>query len=117
MKMIIIIPTNNKKGLEDNVAEHFGRCRTYTFLDEKGKVIRVIDNTSEHMGGIGTPPELMKKHNADILLCRGIGFKALELCRQFSIKVYTSKEESVKKIFDLWKENKLKKAGSEDACR
>jgi len=54
--MKIVIPTNNRKGLDDKVAEHFGRCLTYTFLNENGEVIEIVDNTSEHMGGNGLPP-------------------------------------------------------------
>jgi len=76
----IVIPTDNNKGLEGNVALHFGRCNTYTFLDEKGKVLEIIKNTSEHIGGIGLPPELMKKHHANILLCQELGLRALDLC-------------------------------------
>jgi predicted Fe-Mo cluster-binding NifX family protein len=114
--MKIVIPTEGKKGLEDNIAEHFGRCNTYTFIDEKGKIIEIIGNTSEHMGGIELPPELMKKHGADILLCKGLGPRALNLCEQLKIDVYVYQTETVKEIFDLWKNKKLKKANFEDVC-
>jgi len=114
--MKIVIPTDDKKGLDDMVAEHFGRCETYTFLDENGKIIEIIDNTSEHMGGIGLPPELMKKHGANVLLCKGLGPRALELCRQFGIDVYVYQAHTVKEIFDLWKRKKIKKAGFDDVC-
>lgn len=114
--MKIVIPTDNKKGLDDTVAEHFGRCQTYTFLNENCKIIEIINNTSEHMGGIGLPPEVMKKHGADVLLCRGLGPRAIMLCKQFGIDVYVCQAETVKEIFDLWKNKKLKKAGLEDVC-
>jgi predicted Fe-Mo cluster-binding NifX family protein len=114
--MKIVIPTNNKKGLEDTVAEHFGRCLTYTFLNEKGEVVEIMDNTSEHMGGKGLPPELMKKHGADILLCKDLGPRALDLCSQLGIDVYVNQVETVKEIFEMWKNNKIKKAGAEDVC-
>jgi len=114
--MKIVIPTDHNKGLNDTVAEHFGRCNTYTFLDEKGKVIKIIDNTSEHMGGLGLPPELMKKHGANILLCRGLGPRALDLCKQLGIEVYVGQAETVKDIFEMWKDNKVKKADTEDVC-
>ena len=64
--MKIVIPTNNKKGLNDDVANHFGLCKTFTFLNEKGELIEIIENTSEHMGGSGLPPDLIKKHKADV---------------------------------------------------
>lgn len=114
--MKLVIPTNNKKGLEDTVAEHFGRCLTYTFLNEKGEVVEIADNTSEHMGGSELPPELMKKHGANILLCGDLGPRALSLCEKLGIDVYVSQAETVKEIFEMWKNNKLKKAGTEDVC-
>lgn len=114
--MKIVIPTDNNKGLNDIVAEHFGRCNTYTFLDEKGKVIEIINNTSEHMGGIGLPPELMKKHGANILLCSGLGPRAIDLCKQLKIDVYVIKAKTVKEIFAIWKNKKVKKAGFDDIC-
>lgn len=112
----IVIPTNDKKGLNSKLAEHFGRCYTYTFLDENGKVLEVIDNTSEHMGGTGLPPELMKKHGANVLLCRDLGPRALDLCGEFGIEVYVCQAETVKEIFNLWKDKRLKKAGVNDVC-
>jgi predicted Fe-Mo cluster-binding NifX family protein len=115
--MKIVIPTNDKKELEDTIAEHFGRCNTYTFLDENGKVIEIIPNTSEHMGGIGLPPELMKKHGANMLLCRGLGSRALTLCKELEIEVYVCQAETVKEIFELWKNNKITKADIDDACK
>ena len=93
--MKIVIPTENDRGLKDKVAEHFGRCQTYTFINEKGEIIEIIKNTSEHMGGSGLPPELMKSHNAQVLLCRGLGPRALNLCQEMGIEVYSvMKKES-----------------------
>lgn len=114
--MKIVIPTNNKKGLDDKIADHFGRCLTYTFLNEKGEVVEIIDNTSEHMGGKGLPPELMKKHGADILLCKDLGPRALNLCKELGIEVYVEQAEIVKEIFEMWKNNKIEKASTEDVC-
>ena len=99
------------------MAEHFGKCNTYTFLDDKGQVVEIIDNTSEHMGGIGLPPELMKKHGADVLLCLELGPRALDLCGQFGIDAYICQARTVKEAFDLWKNNKVKKADFSNICK
>ena len=117
IKMKIAIPTDEKKGLIDSVAEHFGRCKTYTFLDETGNVVDIIDNTSEHNNGVGLPPELMKKHKANILLCKGIGPRALSLCSEYNIDVYVYPAKKVEELFDLWKNNRIKKANSNDVCK
>lgn len=115
--MKIVIPTNNKKGLDDQVADHFGRCLTYTFINEKGEVTDIIDNTCEHMGGTGLPPELMKKHCADILLCKDLGPRALALCRELGINVYICRAGTIKECFELWQNNQLKQACSDDVCQ
>ena len=114
--MKIVIPTDDKKGLDDTVAEHFGRCETYTFLDENGRILEIIDNISEHMGGLGLPPELMKRYEANVLLCKGLGPRALNLCKQLKIDVYVCQAETVKEIFELWKNKKIKKADFGDIC-
>lgn len=114
--MKIVIPTDGDRGLDEMVAEHFGRCNTYTFLDGSGRLVKTIDNTSEHMGGQGLPPELMKKHGADVLLCRGLGPRALEMCARLGIEVYVCSAETVREIFLKWKNGEMKKAGSEDVC-
>lgn len=115
--MKLVIPTDDKKGINAKVAQHFGRCETYTFLDEKGNLLEVIDNTSEHMGGKGLPPELMKQHGANVLLCNGLGPRAITLCKELGIEVYVCNAETVKGAFELWKNKKIKPAGSEDACK
>jgi predicted Fe-Mo cluster-binding NifX family protein len=114
--MKIVIPTDGQKGLDETVAQHFGRSLTYTFLNEKGEVVEIIKNTSEHMGGQGLPPELMKQHGADILLCHDLGPRAISLCEELGIGVYTCQAETVKEAFTMWQSNKLKKAGADDAC-
>jgi len=115
--MKIVIPTEGKEGLKERTAEHFGRCPTFTFLDENGKVLEVVDNTSQHMGGQGLPPELMKKHGADVLLCQGLGPRAIEMCNGFGIKVYVTQAETVECMFNLWKDKKIDIAGLDSACK
>jgi len=115
-KMKIVIPTEDMNGLESKVSEHFGKCNTYTFVDENGNVTLIIHNTSEHMGGVGLPPEIMKKNEADILLCRGLGPRALEMCRELGIDVYVGQVETAGEMFWLWKNKKIKRADANDVC-
>jgi predicted Fe-Mo cluster-binding NifX family protein len=114
--MKIVIPTNSNIGLDDTIADHFGRSKTYTFLNDKGEVIEIIENTSQHMGGASLPPELMKKHGADILLCRSLGPRALELCHNLEIEVYVDNSETVKEIYENWKNSNIEHADSNNIC-
>ena len=58
----------------------------------------------------------MKKHGANILLCRELGPRALDLCKESGIEVYVGQAETVKDIFEMLSNNKLKKAAAEDIC-
>ncbi|MFO7677002.1 MAG: NifB/NifX family molybdenum-iron cluster-binding protein, partial [Thermoplasmatota archaeon] len=51
--MKICVPTMGNKGLEENIGEHFGRVPTYTIVDVENNKVKVVQNTSEHMGGDG----------------------------------------------------------------
>lgn len=115
--MKIAVPSEDKQGEKSRVSEHFGRCSTYTFLDEKGKVIEIIDNTSEHIGGTKLPPELMKRHGASVLLCQGLGPRALSMCKEFGIDVYVGRANTVKEIFEKWKGKKISMATADDTCK
>jgi len=113
----IVIPTDGRNGLDENVAGHFGRSETYTFLNGRGKLLEIIDNTSEHMSGQGLPPELMKAHGANVLLCKDLGPKALNLCKKLGIEIYTGQAKKVKGLFEMWKSKKIHKAGAGDTCK
>lgn len=114
--MRLAIPTNGKAGLDEEVAQHFGRCNTYTILDGNGKLLKVIDNTSEHMGGSGLPPDIMKEHGTDILLCRDLGPRAIMMCNRLNIEVFVGHASTVREMFKEWKAGNMKKAGMDDAC-
>ncbi len=109
--MKIAVPSEGRKGLEERVAEHFGKCNTFIFLNEKGEVVEIIEK------GFELPPEIIKKHNANIVLCKNIGLKAFNLCKKLGIEVFVGNGETVKEMFELWKENKVKKAEVEDLCK
>jgi predicted Fe-Mo cluster-binding NifX family protein len=114
--MKIVIPTDGRNGLDEKVADHFGRCRTYTFLNDEGNIIEIADNSGEHMGGQSLPPELIKQYGANVLLCHDLGPRALESCHRLGIEVYVSQARTVSDFFIMWKNNKLKEASSEDVC-
>lgn len=115
--MRIAIPTEGNKGLQDTVSKHFGMCKTYTVLDENGNFIETIENTSSHFGGEKLPPELMNDHDINVLLCFGIGARALRLCKNFNIEVFIGYEMNVLEIFNKWKQGELVLADMMNACK
>ncbi|MDH7508634.1 MAG: NifB/NifX family molybdenum-iron cluster-binding protein [Methanomassiliicoccales archaeon] len=115
--MKICIPTMGYRGIYEMVGEHFGKVPTYTIIDTETNEIKVIENTSEHRGGVGLPPELIKKAGADAILVSGLGLRALEIFKKLGIKVYTGARGTVEETLAMFKQGKLAIAGADDACR
>lgn len=114
--MKVSIPTRDMNGLEGIVEQHFGKAPTYTIIDTESDQVTVIPNTSEHMGGIGLPPEYLYQNGVDIMLCGGLGFKAVNTFESYGIKVFVGAGGTVKDTFEAWKAGKLQNATAENSC-
>jgi predicted Fe-Mo cluster-binding NifX family protein len=105
-----------ENGLDNIVGEHFGRVPTYTIVDLDTDQVKVIPNTSEHMGGQGHPPEIMAREGVNIMVCRGLGRRAITMFGELGIDVYIGASGTVKNAIKAFREGRLQKAGIGDAC-
>lgn len=115
--MKVCIPTEGDGGIDDSVGQHFGRVPTYTVVDIDTGEVEVIANTSEHRGGTGLPPELISKTGTHVMLCGGLGPKAVTMFEQFGIDVFVGAEGTVRDAIEAWKQGMLMEATDENACR
>jgi len=114
--MKICIPTMGENGLDNQVGEHFGRVPTYTIVDLDTNEVKVIANTSEHMGGQGYPPEIMAREGVNAMVCRGLGRRAIMMFEELGIDVYIGASGTVKDVIDAFKQDRLQKANIDNAC-
>lgn len=115
--MRIAVPTMGTRGLDELVGDHFGKVPTYTIVDTERDTVEVIENTSEHMGGTGLPPELMKRHNVHVMLVSGLGIRAIRLFEQLGIMVYTGAGGTVRETLEKFRKGFLPPATDLNACR
>jgi predicted Fe-Mo cluster-binding NifX family protein len=115
--MKICLPTAGKGGLDDLVGEHFGRSPTFTVVDTDSGQVQIVSNTSEHMGGSGKPPEQIAQTGAQVLLCTGLGPRAIELLDSYGIQVYVGAHGIVKEAIKMWKDGLLEPASDSNACK
>lgn len=117
--MRISVPSMGNKGLDDMVGQHFGRVPTYTIYDTETDKVEIVDNTSMHMGGQGYPPELLHSHKVDVLLCSGLGQRAVDMFEQLGIMVYVGAGAmgTVKDAIDAWKRGELQEVTDETVCK
>jgi len=115
--MKVCIPTNGNGGLEDTVGEHFGRVPTYTIVDLEKNDVEVIPNTSNHMGGTRNPPEILVEHGVNVMICQGLGRRAIAMFTDFGIEVYIGANGTVKDAIESYKKGSIQKASEGDACQ
>ena len=114
--MKICIPTMGENGLNNLVGEHFGRVPTYTIVDLDTDNVTVIPNTSHHMGGQVDPPEIMAREGVNVMICQGLGRRAITMFEEFGIEVYIGASGTVRDVVTAFKQGRLQKANINDAC-
>lgn len=114
--MKICVPTIGKDGLNNIVGEHFGRVPTYTIVDLDTDDVKVIPNTSHHMGGQVDPPEIMAKEGVNVMICQGLGRRAITMFEEFGIEVYIRATGTVRDVVEAFRQGRLQKASVNDAC-
>ena len=76
----------------------------------KGKVIsfRTIN--------AGRGKEIMASEGVNIMICRGLGRRAITMFEELGIDVYIGAFGTVKDAIEDFKQGRLQKAGTSDAC-
>jgi predicted Fe-Mo cluster-binding NifX family protein len=115
--MKVCIPTMENGGLNYMVAQHFGRAPTYTVVDVKTNVVKIIPNSGEHMGGTGHPPEFIADAGTQIMLCFGLGPKAVNMFEEYGIDVFIGASGTGQDAINAWQNGQLIEATDENACK
>lgn len=117
LNLKVCVPTMGNGGLKEYVSEHFGRAPTFTIVDLSTNEVRVIPNTSEHMGGMRKPPELIAGMGVQIMLCSGLGPRAIQMFEDQGIEVFVGAAGTVMDTIKAWREGKLQEATDANACK
>ncbi len=103
-------------GLDDFVCEHFGRAEVFTIFDTETGEVEIVRNTSEHFGGFGRPPELLRGKDIDAVICSGMGAKAIALFKSYGIKVYMGARGRVRDAIEQFMSGRLVEADESMGC-
>jgi predicted Fe-Mo cluster-binding NifX family protein len=114
---IIAIPTQGNRGMDDQVHEHFGKAPTFTLLNLETGGLTIIDNTSDHMGGTVSPPELIRSIGADTVAVGHLGAKAADRCAELGIIVLCGASGSVRDVMRQVKDGLLSPPSSGTTCQ
>jgi predicted Fe-Mo cluster-binding NifX family protein len=114
--MKVCIPSVGKKGLDENVSPHFGRAPYYTIVDLENMSSDVVENSSDHFGGSGSPADLISGKKADVVLTHHIGGHGRESLLSKGVKVYCGQARTVKDFVEAFKAGRLIPASEENEC-
>jgi len=107
--MIIAVPTEDGRGLDSQVAQHFGRAPYFTLIEvEDGEIkdVRVLEAPMTHEPG--ELPALLRRENVEVILAYGIGGRAAAFFESYGIKVLTGVEGRVREVIKAFIEGRLK---------
>ena len=115
--MWICVPTEDQSGLDAKIGEHFGRVPYYTVVNTKSSAVKVIDNTGVHGAAVGmTPAEIIAREAADVVLCAGLGRRAISIFEDYGIRVFIGAAGTVQDAIDAYQNSQLSEATDADAC-
>ena len=95
-------------------SEEFTR---YTIYDTENEKVEIIPNTSSHKGGTKLPADLLQGHGIDIMICGGLGRRAIQLFEQFGIEVYSGAKGTIADAIKQFEDGSLTMTTDADACR
>ncbi|MHC1635561.1 MAG: NifB/NifX family molybdenum-iron cluster-binding protein [Candidatus Methanospirareceae archaeon] len=113
----VAVPTMGDRGLDELVCEHFGRAPTFTIVDLSNNEVKVLQNTSEHFGGSSLPPEILSEEGVEVVLCAGLGPRAIRMFESFGIEVYIGASGTVRDAIRAFQAGMLREATDADACK
>ena len=90
--MKIVFATEGRQGLQDNVAQHFGRCPTYTvveILDDSTPQVKVVENPTLINHQPGAAPQFIAGLGADYMVTGGMGPRAIQMFESLGVHAVT----------------------------
>ncbi len=108
----IVVPTIGQGGLDDNLAQHFGRAPYFTAvdLDDNGEVtnVKVVSNVGEHAGGMGHAHDNILDLQPNVILVYGMGPRGLNTFQNAGISVLQANANTVKEVIASYKNGELR---------
>lgn len=115
--MKICIPTETDQGLKVKVHAHFGSAAFFTIYDSEKKSIETVDNTNmHHLHGTCQPMKILGMRKIDVVVCAGMGSRAIMGLNASGIKVYRASEGTVEQIIRDFGQKTLEEITPENAC-
>ena len=112
--MKIAIPSMDDSGLSAAISEHFGQTPFFTIVDTEADQVTAIANPGHQ--GDRTPVDAIADEKAQVVLCSGMGGRAVQFFATAGIEVFMGAEGTVQETMDTHRQGKLPAASEAAAC-
>ena len=107
----IVVPTIGQGGLNESLAQHFGRAPYFTAVDlnDNGEVtdVKVVPNAGEHAGGVGHAHDNILDLQPNVIIVYGMGPRGLNSFHGAGISVLRANANTVEEVIAAYKDDKL----------
>jgi predicted Fe-Mo cluster-binding NifX family protein len=110
-----VISTEDNKGLESRVSQHFGRCPYFVIVDFENEAIKedkVVDNPYFEGHGPGQVPEYIASLGANVMISGGMGRRADAFFDNYGIKTATGATGTVHEALSSFQDGELSEGGN-----
>ncbi|MFA5035523.1 MAG: NifB/NifX family molybdenum-iron cluster-binding protein [Candidatus Margulisiibacteriota bacterium] len=115
--MKICIPTKTNKGKEALVHDHFGSAPFFTIYDTENDSIKTIGNAEEHHShGMCQPMSHLTGENIEVVVCGGMGARAVQKLNDGGIKAYKVIPGTVAEVISQFTKGGLEEITLAGAC-
>ena len=96
---------------------HFGSAPYFTVYDTEKEQVETIDNTNaQHAHGMCQPIAAIGPASVNVVICQGMGRRAVEKLNESGIKAYRQDGGTVAEVIKKFKTNELEEMTVENAC-
>ena len=115
--MRICIPTESNRGLDARVYAHFGSAPIFTIFETESRHLEIVNNPNhQHLHGTCQPLNALRGTDVDVVLCGGLGARAVQKLNQGGIKAYLTKGNTVQEALQHYDEGDLEEITVRNSC-
>jgi predicted Fe-Mo cluster-binding NifX family protein len=113
--MKIVIPSMDDRGLQAVVSSHFGQAPFFTVIDDQSREVTSVASPGHQ--GDKTPAQAIAETGAQVVLCGGMGGRAIQILAAAGVAVFMGAQGTVQQALDAHQRGELPAASEEMACR
>lgn len=111
--MKIAMAINQKGGLKNKIAEHFGQAKYYLIYTTESKLFEILENP-EFFQKSELPPDFLHRKKTEAVIAFGLGPRAFDRFNEYKIKMYKATEKTILENIQALQKGKLRQLNEGD---